>query len=219
MMEKNSRLAGFVVTVLIGFAGFTGAAHARYIEADPTGLAAGPNLYGYVAQNPTGAIDPFGLDLLVITGGWKGGINIFGHSAIAVTGSGTYSYGTGYLDTPLGMSTAQFLSDQSAMRELTLTVIPTTPEQDAAALQYLRDHPDEMGVGKFDNCASRTLGAINAAGVSLPTAGILPDTPQDAELAAAALSNARTVTIPMGGNLPYTTIGQFNPMSTAPTGP
>jgi len=218
MMKKNNKLAGSIVTVLIGLAGFSGAAHARYVEADPTGLAAGPNLYAYVAQNPTQAIDPFGLDLLVITGGWNGGINIFGHSAIAVTGSGTYSYGTG-LGTPLGMSTAQFLSDQSAMRDLTLTVIPTTPGQDAAALQYLKDHPDEMGVGKFDNCSSRTLGAIAAAGVSLPTAGILPDTPQDAELAAAALSNARTVTIPMGGTLPYTTIGQFNPMSTAPTGP
>lgn len=215
-MKKNkSRSLALVVGVLIGLAGFSNLANARYVESDPVGFKGGPNLYSYAGQNPTHAIDPLGLDLLVITGGWNGGINIFGHSAIAVTGSGTFSYGTGP-GTPLGTSTAQFLSDQSATRNLAITVIPTTPEQDAAALQYLHDHPDEMGVGKLDNCASRTQGAIAAAGIKLPTEGLLPDTPLDTELAAAALLNAHTVYIPQGGPIPYTTVSQFNPMSTAP---
>jgi hypothetical protein len=217
MKSNKSKPAALVAAVLIGLVGYSAGAQARYVESDPVGFKGGPNLYSYAGQNPTQAIDPLGLDLLVITGGWNGGINIFGHSAIAVTGSGTFSYGTG-VGTPLGMSTAQFLSDQSAMRNLAITVIPTTPEQDAAALQYLHDHPDEMGVGKLDNCASRTQGAITAAGIKLPTEGLMPDTPLDTELAAAALLNAHTVYIPQGGAIPYTTIGQFNPMSTAPTG-
>ncbi len=33
----------------------------RYIEADPLGLDAGQSLYGYVGQDPLGAIDPEGL--------------------------------------------------------------------------------------------------------------------------------------------------------------
>jgi len=33
----------------------------RYIQADPMGLKAGPNLYGYVNQNPVQEIDPYGL--------------------------------------------------------------------------------------------------------------------------------------------------------------
>lgn len=33
----------------------------RYLEPDPLGLAAGPNLFGYVSQNPMGFADPKGL--------------------------------------------------------------------------------------------------------------------------------------------------------------
>jgi uncharacterized protein RhaS with RHS repeats len=207
MKKKSSKPAGSVVTVLIGLAGFSGAAHARYIQADPTGLAAGPNLYSYAGQNPTQGIDPSGLDLLLITGekrtdSW---FNYLGHSAIAVTGSGTYSYGTGANGngpnlTPLGMSTTQFLQQQSASRDLSLTVIKTTPEQDAAALKYLKAHPDEMGITKLDNCATRSEGAMKAAGIDVPNSMI--DTPGKAEATAAALLNARTVDVPRNGQIP-----------------
>ncbi len=35
----------------------------RYIEADPLGLRAGPNIYSYASQNPTERFDPWGLQV------------------------------------------------------------------------------------------------------------------------------------------------------------
>jgi hypothetical protein len=193
----------------------------RYVQPDLLGLAAGTNLYGYVGQNPTEAVDPFGLDLLVITGGWNGNWsppNFAGHSAIAVTGAGVYSYGTG---DNLGGSTAQFLSAQSATRNLKLTIIHTTPEQDAAALNYLSGYPNETGVGLLDNCASRTEGALAAAGVNLQDPATLGLTgplplPGNVGASAAAVQGATTIDIRKGGDIPYSAISQFNPMSSPP---
>jgi RHS repeat-associated protein len=34
----------------------------RYIQADPLGLVAGPNMYAYAGNDPTSSIDPFGLE-------------------------------------------------------------------------------------------------------------------------------------------------------------
>lgn len=200
MRKKTKSTTAVIVAGFMTLAGLSGAAQARYIQADPTGLAAGPNLYSYAGQNPTQAIDPSGLDLLVIWGAQRNddSINIYGHSAIAVTGSGVYSYGT--KDTPLGMSTTQFLQQQSAARQLMIVDIKTTPEQDAAALKYLKDHPDQQGVGKLDNCATRTKGAMAAAGIDSPQT--LIDTPAQAEATAAALSNAKTTVVPTNGQVP-----------------
>lgn len=191
----------------------------QWMEADPIGLAgsfpgypyATVNGYPYAGNNPITNIDPWGLDVLVITGGWNGGYNVFGHSAIAVTGGGVYSYGT--TNTPLGMSVSDFLNSQSATRNLTLTLIKTTPAQDAAVLQYLNEYPDQKGVGKLDNCASRTLGALDAGGVNLPASAVGPAIPLpiDVGFFSTLVSGATTINVPRGGTIPANFINQFNP--------
>ena len=42
----------------------------RYIESDPMGLNAGPNLFAYAGQNPTEAIDPHGLTTITYADGY-----------------------------------------------------------------------------------------------------------------------------------------------------
>ena len=47
------------------------ASNGNWLNADPTGLAAGPNPYDYVGNNPTNAIDPSGLIATYMEGGEK----------------------------------------------------------------------------------------------------------------------------------------------------
>jgi RHS repeat-associated protein len=138
----------------------------RWTRKDPADFSGGQvNLYGYILSNPVNLIDATGLDILVIENGPTAG-NPVGHTAVAVTGAGVYSFGN---NTPPGSSAYGYLQRQTPRRDTTAYVIPTSPQQDAAALAALK-----AGVGKplagvaSDNCSTRSNGALHAAGVPLP---------------------------------------------------
>jgi hypothetical protein len=115
-------------------------------------------------------VDPVGLDIAVIDNGRAPG-NPIGHTAIAVTGAGVYSYGNNTRD---GSSLRDYLRRESPRRNTVVTVIQTTPEQDAKVLEYLRRFPNTTLPGDLasnlydDNCSVRSNNALDAAGVPYP---------------------------------------------------
>ena len=151
----------------------------------------------YVDGNPTMYVDPTGLDAMVVTGGISNGTppNPFGHVGVAVTGYGMASYGN---NTALGSPASYYLNNQDGKRNQQVTIIPTTPEQDAAMIAFIKQHPDKNGVGYLDNCAVRTNQILNAGGI--PTQGI----PFPGGLArdVANLPGTTTYYIPKGALIP-----------------
>jgi hypothetical protein len=92
--------------------------------------------------------------------------NPFGHVALAITGEGVWSYGTMH---PLGSSVIAYIKEQETKRNQRIYPIPATPEQDAAALNYLKSlPPGEMEGVRTDNCSTRTSTALFEAGFDYP---------------------------------------------------
>jgi RHS repeat-associated protein len=134
-------------------------------------------------------------DLMQITGGMKDTKNPFGHTALAVEGAGLFSYGN---DTPLGSDPLAYITKQAEMRDQLVTIIPTTREQDAAAVEYFSTKPGMNSVGTFDNCSVRTSEALMAAGV--PVTG--SPFPGGAARQTATLPGVQNFYIPKGGQVP-----------------
>ena len=180
----------------------------RYIQSDPIGLQGGINTYSYVGGNPVSFVDPMGLDLAIISNGPTAG-NPIGHTAIAVSGHGVFSFGTNHA---LGSSLGAYNRDMAAIRNSTIFVIPTTPEQDKAALESLQSHGGGLPPGLkgviWDNCASRTSEATSAAGVGLQTPDPTGVTFQG--YMAASFLGGQIFSIPQGGTVPGG-LGGFEP--------
>ncbi|MEX1829124.1 RHS repeat-associated core domain-containing protein [Luteibacter sp. CQ10] len=190
----------------------------RYVESDPTGLVGGVNTYAYVEANPSTAVDLLGLATVVLVG--NGTVtNPFGHVALAFTGKGVFSHGTG---TKFGSSLTTYLEKQGQYRSTTAYVINTTPEQEKTMMDYMNDEYSERSTEKCSilshDCATAVNGALSSAKVgdelvmATAQAGgiLLNNLPSTSATLARSFPGASVLQIPQGGSVP-SSLGAFNP--------
>ncbi len=190
----------------------------RFFSEDPIGLRGGDvNLYRYVGNEPSIFVDPTGMDIAVIESGPTQG-NPIGHTSIAITGAGVYSFGN---DTQAGSSLQAYLLREAPRRNTDIYVLKTTPEQDKAALAYLKSHGNTRVKLPYigGNCSNISNNALNAAGIpSLPfiwggdthpgiTPPDLPGTAGDR----AALAGAQHFSMPLNSQNVPGALSQFEP--------
>ena len=193
----------------------------RFLTRDPISYSGGVNLYGYTRNNPVNFIDPLGLDVLVIEQGPHGD-NPFGHTALAITGRGVFSFGNGRemaTDTKgniVGGNVADYIERESQGRVTNLLIIKTTPAQDAAiesALRAMAQNEPALPQDKsivVDNCSTRSNRALDAGDVT--NRGLWPShhIPGSAGLRAMH-SGSSVMTIPQGAGWLPTSLEGFMP--------
>jgi uncharacterized protein RhaS with RHS repeats len=181
---KRFRL--FAATIFFLFSCF-GSAQARYLEADPIGLAGGLNPYAYADNNPFKYIDPLGLDVTVIL--YNGPVvagQDFGHIGLGVAPHGqTVAPGQTFGYYPASYTPAALVETPGILRLDTgktplagvpnTITIPTTPVQDAQVINYLNNlaagkpaNYSLVAAGHAQNCAVAAESALNAAGLTSP---------------------------------------------------
>ncbi len=143
----------------------------RYVESDPIGLLGGFNSYTYVHSNPLKGYDINGLQTAVVLNGVTDS-NPFGHTAIATTGNGVYSYGN---STELGSNLSDYIDREASRRNTDVIILNTTEAQESKINEYLKNTKDDLppwyfGVipDPFDTCASRTRKALEAGNMLDP---------------------------------------------------
>jgi RHS repeat-associated protein len=188
----------------------------RWLNRDPIAELGGINLYDYVANNPINYFDPFGL-VTVVAVGLPTSSNPFGHVAIATTGNGVVSFGTG---TQFGSDFTDYLNNQATYRSTTLYFLNTTPDQEKAINDYLNTQKGKAINAYPDNCARRTESALDAAGIgdffhpvygpSGPPGTVSSDFPSTVGAALNEPGNLQ-ISIPQGTTLPPNFLTGFNP--------
>lgn len=167
----------------------------------------------YVDGNPLSYVDPTGLDTAYVYNGptFPAGNNPFGHTAMAMTTSGIYSFGN---STPLGGSFTDYLNRQREQRDTAVVIIPTTASQEKQILDYFKQFSDSnAGVNFSETCAARTAKGLSAADLLREKFVSSPQSygfPYSQFLAVKDLPGATTIIIPKGGPVPPF-LSTFNP--------
>ncbi|MBN1009199.1 hypothetical protein [Amphritea pacifica] len=143
--------------------------------------------------------------------------NPFGHTAIATTGNGMYSYGNA---TKLGSSLTDYLQREAPKRNSVVIVIDTTLKQEEEINKYLKGSKDDLPpwiLGYIpdptDTCATRTNEALSSAGLLDPYT-IGPSFPTDVTGQAEVwqqILGGKTYNIPKGADKIPSGLLEFNP--------